>query len=162
MTTTSFDDLQEGAALRAADRLAQANATGRNATNATAPSFAAPMSAVVSLALRTNNSEVPVQGLLKPIFFSIPLDVDLLAATRAQLREAGNATNGTTAGVHPDKVVAQCGWWDASAGEGGEGAYSQEGCYSLPNPRPPGAAVSWVRGFQLNARDYNITYWHRS
>lgn len=152
LTSTSFDELREGSDLR------RANETNETAAgNSTA--FSAPLSGVVSLSMVAAGpgTEVPVANLTRPIFFSIPIEVLSIGA----LKQAHPPINGTNSTVDTDRLAAVCGWWDAEGG-GGDGAYSTEGCFTLPNPFPPGGEVSWVPGFRLNSPDYNQTYWHRS
>ena len=135
LTQTSFDDLLAGSEIRGA-----ANATGHNSTNATgAGPIAAPLSGVVSLSLVAGaaGTEMPLKGLLRPIFFSIPLEGPAKEGGR-QAQPEGNTTEGSGP-AEQDRLVASCGWWDASAGA--EGAYSTVGCFSLPNPRPQGAGA---------------------
>eukprot|EP00232_Nephroselmis_pyriformis_P030277 CAMPEP_0182856724 /NCGR_PEP_ID=MMETSP0034_2-20130328/2611_1 /TAXON_ID=156128 /ORGANISM="Nephroselmis pyriformis, Strain CCMP717" /LENGTH=3059 /DNA_ID=CAMNT_0024987855 /DNA_START=82 /DNA_END=9261 /DNA_ORIENTATION=- len=158
LTSTNFDDLLEGAALR--EEANRTQAAGQNATNATAPAFSAPLSGVVSLSLVSGGegTAMPLSGLLRPIYFSIPLEASAVEGAKKAILMSNSSEGGVK--VNPNRLIALCGWWDETSG--GEGAYSTTGCFTLPNPHPPGAAVTWVTGFKLDAQDYNQTYWHRS
>lgn len=85
---------------------------------------AAGTSDVVTISLGSTSEgggEIRVRGLAEPITFSIPI-----AASKPE-----------TVATESYKRAA-CTWWDKEAG-----AYSTEGCVTMPNPAPRGALLRW-------------------
>jgi len=123
MMTTSFN--YRGSAVVADPNTNATNATalGGNATAANGTASGSVISGVASFGLKANNSEVAIQQLASPIYFKIPLS--------------------ESARADPLTVVA-CRFWSEE-----EEAWSSDGCFSMPNPYPPGATLTWRKNFEV-------------
>ena len=114
------------------------------ATGAVPVSAAPRVSGVVSLNLRrAAGGDVAVANLSSPIEFVLPVDLESLRrySTSDSTCDAlaGNATGSALPrNASAAREALRCAFFDEAIG-----GFSDAGCSSLPNPRPPGSAVSW-------------------
>ena len=115
------------------------------ATGAVPVSAAPRVSSVVSLNLRrAAGGDIAVANLFSPIEFVLPVNLESLRRySTSDSTCDGNAAGNATGSALPRNASAaretlRCAFFDEALG-----GFSDAGCSSLPNPRPPGSAVSW-------------------
>jgi hypothetical protein len=115
------------------------------ATGAVPVSGAPRVSGVVSLNLRRGaGGDIAVANLSSPIEFVLPVNLESLRRySTSDSTCDGNAAGNATGSALPRNAsaareIVRCAFFDEA-----RGGFSDAGCSSLPNPRPPGSAVSW-------------------
>ncbi|KAK3263050.1 hypothetical protein CYMTET_28124 [Cymbomonas tetramitiformis] len=110
------------------------NSSGPPGTAASGGTLLASDVTSVSLYSR-NGDELVVRGLEEAITLTLPLAAP---GNLTSLPPADQGGGGGAAHAALPVLGASCAFWDGTAGR-----YSSEGCTSMPNPSPSGAALSW-------------------
>ena len=133
--------------------------TGVNRTAAAlgaVPVSGAPrVSGVVSLNLRrAGGGAIAVTNLSSPIEFALPVNLESLrrSAGDSSSCDAPFSQNATGSALPRNASAAReqlrCAFFDEALG-----AFSDAGCWSLPNPRPPGSVVAWDDAFSFSGAE---------
>ena len=113
------------------------------------------VSGVVSLNLRrAGGGAIAVTNLSSPIEFALPVNLESLrrSAGDSSSCDAPFSQNATGSALPRNASAAReqlrCAFFDEALG-----AFSDAGCWSLPNPRPPGSVVAWDDAFSFSGAE---------